>query len=74
MKQNSLIPFLILLIFTAIFFELNAQIKKENLKLGITFGTGSQNKFPFDLKDYTHTIRFYKAQINYKLKQKKLGI
>lgn len=52
-------------------FNLNAQLKKEKLRLGFAYGTGSQNKFPFDQKDYTHTVDFYKAQINYILKEKR---
>lgn len=51
--------------------SLNAQIKKENIKLGVSYGTGSQNRFPFDLKDYTHTVSFYKGHINYMLKDKR---
>lgn len=70
MRQNYVLFFLVSFILIANFSELNAQIKNENLKLGITYGTGSQNRFPFDLKSYSHTITFYKAQINYKLKQK----
>ena len=27
----------------------HTQIKKENLKLGFAYGTGSQNKFPFNV-------------------------
>lgn len=61
---------IIVIVFTVCIFNLNAQIKKENLKLGFSYGVGSQNKFPFGSKEYTHTVDFYKAQINYKLKQK----
>jgi hypothetical protein len=70
MKLKSAFLIIAFLIFTTVFYESNAQIKKENIKLGITYGTGSQNKFPFNLKDYSHDVTFYKAQINYKLKQK----
>lgn len=49
----------------------NAQIKKENIKLGFNYGTGSQNKFPFDLKHYTHEVDFYKIQVNYLWKNKR---
>ena len=69
MKLKFTLSFFIALIFLTNVFVVNAQIKKENIKLGFTFGTGSQNKFPFDLKDYTHEVTFYKAQINYRLKQ-----
>lgn len=47
-----------------------AQIKKDAIKLGFAYGVGSQNKFPFNLEDYTHTVDFYKILINYSLKQK----
>jgi hypothetical protein len=49
----------------------NAQILKENFKLGITYGAGVQGKFPFKANDYTHEVDFYKLQINYRFKDKK---
>ena len=70
MKQNFTLSFFITLVFIANSFVGNAQIKKQHLKLGFTYGTGSQNKYPFDLKTYTHDVTFYKARINYTLKQK----
>ncbi|WP_187388328.1 acyloxyacyl hydrolase [Seonamhaeicola marinus] len=51
-------------------FNLNAQIKKEHLKLGFSYGVGSQNKFPFNSKDYKHEVDFYKLLVNYTLKEK----
>ncbi|MFI1743123.1 acyloxyacyl hydrolase [Thalassobellus sediminis] len=58
-----------------LFFIINniivAQIKKENLKLGVSYGIGSQNKFPFNSKDYKHEVTFYKAVIHYKILEKK---
>jgi len=68
MKQKFTIPFFLILVFMAHSFVGNAQIKKENLKLGFTYGTGSQNKFPFNEDDYTHEVTFYKTQINYRFK------
>lgn len=50
--------------------SISAQIKKENLKLGLTYGTGSQDKYPFNADDYTHNVDFYKIQINYRFKDK----
>ncbi|WP_396601447.1 acyloxyacyl hydrolase [Algibacter sp. R77976] len=68
MKLKFTIPLIIaLLFFSLVGF---AQLKKENFKLGFTYGTGSQNKYPFDLKDYTHEVDFYKVQINYRFKDK----
>lgn len=49
----------------------NSQIKREKIKIGLSYGSGSQNRFPFDLKDYTHTTTFYKAHFNYTFKEKK---
>lgn len=49
----------------------NAQIKKNNFKLGFNYGTGSQSRFPFDHDAYSHEVDFYKFQINYLLKEKK---
>ncbi len=51
--------------------SINAQIKKENIKLGFTYGTGAQDKFPFNADDYTHEVDFYKIQINYRFKDKR---
>ena len=51
-------------------FSAYSQIKKENLKLGLSYGTGSQSKWPFDLKDYTHEINFYKLLLNYSISKK----
>ena len=68
MKQKFTIPFFLTIVIIANSFVGNAQIKKENLKLGFTYGTGSQNKFPFNDKDYTHDVTFYKTQINYRVK------
>ncbi|WP_406683999.1 acyloxyacyl hydrolase [Seonamhaeicola sp. MEBiC1930] len=51
-------------------FDLPAQLKKENFKLGIAYGQGSQSKFPYFLKDHRHTVVFYKTIVNYRLKQK----
>ena len=67
MRQKFKISFFMVLVFIANSYCGHAQIKKENLKLGFTYGTGSQNKFPFNDSDYTHEVMFYKTQI-------KLGI
>ena len=45
-----------------------AQIKKENLKWGISYGMGAQDRFPFDLPDYKHEVSFYKVVLNYRFK------
>lgn len=68
MKQNFFRVILILSLCLSI--NGNAQIKKENFRLGFNYGSGSQNRFPFDLKDYSHEVSFYKIQVNYLLKDK----
>lgn len=70
MNHKFSIAFFLTLVFMVSSFYLNGQIKKENLKLGLTYGTGSQDKFPFNAKDYTHKVDFYKVQINYRFKDK----
>lgn len=50
---------------------LNAQIKKENFKFGLSYGSGTQNRYPYKLSDHMHTVNFYKAQLNYRFKQKR---
>ena len=70
MKQKFTISFFLAIVFITISIVGNAQIKKENLKLGFTYGTGSQNKYPFNATDYTHEVDFYKVQINYRFKDK----
>ncbi|WP_370480139.1 acyloxyacyl hydrolase [Tamlana flava] len=52
-------------------FSAYSQIKKENLKLGLSYGTGSQNKWPFNLKDYTREVDFYKLLFNYSISKKR---
>ena len=71
MRQKFTISFFMVLVFMANTFVVNAQIKKENLKLGFTYGTGSQNRYPFNASDYTHEVEFYKTQINYRFKETK---
>jgi len=70
MRQKFKISFFMVLVFIANSYCGHAQIKKENLKLGFAYGTGSQNKFPFNDSDYTHEVTFYKTQINYRIKNK----
>ncbi|MFV9550722.1 acyloxyacyl hydrolase [Algibacter sp. PT7-4] len=71
MNKRLAISVFIILLCLSNTFKGEAQIKKENLKLGFSYGTGSQNKFPFNLDDYTHEVTFYKAQINYLIKEKR---
>ncbi|MGB5420380.1 acyloxyacyl hydrolase [Algibacter sp.] len=68
MKQKFVIHFFVTLLFSFFSIVGHAQLKKENLKLGLTYGAGSQNKYPFNAADYTHEVDFYKIQINYRFK------
>lgn len=49
----------------------SAQIKKENLKLGFSNGSGKQGRFPLSSPDYIHDVDFYKVQLNYRFKDKR---
>ncbi len=62
---------LLILIFT---FGVNAQSDLQNknkISLGFNYGLGTQESFPFNSKDYSYKIQFYKIQINYKLIESK---
>ncbi|WP_340076306.1 acyloxyacyl hydrolase [Leptobacterium sp. I13] len=65
MKQYFLSVFLSVLFFV----DLNAQEKK--IRVGFNSGFGTQKSIPFNKKDYNYKTNFYKAQINYTLKEKR---
>jgi Lipid A 3-O-deacylase (PagL) len=71
MKQNHNRIFIIVSLSLFNTFISTAQIKKENLKLGFVHGYGTENTFPFNKKDYDHTVTLYKVQINYLIKEKR---
>jgi len=59
---------LILLALTLIFFEAKAQDtpqKTNKIRLGFNSGFGTQESFPFNSKDYSYDVQFYKLQFNY---------
>lgn len=59
---------LILLALTLIFSEAKAQDapqKTNKIRLGFNSGFGSQESFPFNSKDYSYDVQFYKLQFNY---------
>ncbi len=60
-----------LIYFGLLSFSTAAQLKKENIKVGFASGTGSQNRYPFNLSDYSHDVLFYKVLLNYTLKEKR---
>ncbi len=65
------IKFILILFIIGCSWTSTAQIKRENFRLGFNYGSGSQNKFPFNLSHYTHEVDFYQAQINYLWKDKR---
>ncbi|WP_298553475.1 acyloxyacyl hydrolase [uncultured Algibacter sp.] len=71
MKQKIIISFFITSFFMISSIVGHAQLKKENFRLGFAYGVGSQNKYPFNAKDYTHEVNFYKILINYRFKEKR---
>lgn len=71
-KQNIKILIhncLFLIVFASVC-VVEGQTETTKTKLGVAYGSGSQNRFPFDLKDYSHDIIFYKLLFNYKFKKK----
>lgn len=46
-----------------------AQEEGRSLRLGISYGVGKQQIFPYNNSDYSHNVHGYKALINYPLKQ-----
>lgn len=62
--------FIILIIFFLSFsFLASAQETSSKFKIGFNYGFGETNKFPFSSDDYTYDIQFYKAQLNYLVKE-----
>lgn len=70
MRQNHFQIILTLSLFIVNSFLSNAQINKENLKLGFNYAYGTESTFPFNSKDYDHSVTQYKIQINYLIKKK----
>jgi hypothetical protein len=50
-------------------FEINAQEEKHLLRLGISFGMGTQQFLPYNSPDYKYNVTGYKAVINYRFKE-----
>ena len=65
------VQLLIVLFFIGSSIEGEAQIRKENFRLGFNYGSGAQDRFPFDSEQYRHEVGFYKIQVNYLLKSKR---
>ena len=71
-NKRSYINERVLFAFLFFTYGVNAQNDLQNYnktRLGVNYGFGTQESFPFNSKDYSYDIRFYKIQINYKLKE-----
>jgi len=44
--------------------------KNKKIRLGFNYGFGTQQSYPFNSKDYTYDVQFYKIQINYLISKK----
>lgn len=44
--------------------------KSNKIRLGLNYGFGTQQSYPFNSKDYTYDVQFYKIQINYLLNKR----
>jgi len=79
-KLNNKMKYYCEIVMCVILFSIqgvNAQTESQNsdkIKIGVNFGIGTQESFPFNSKDYSYDIQFYKFQINYKLKEYKKWI
>jgi len=71
MKQSLYQISILASLFVLNTFVTRAQINKENLKFGFAYGFGTENTFPFNSKDYDHSISIYTIKINYLLKEKR---
>jgi len=45
--------------------------KNEKVRLGFNYGFGTQQSYPFNSKDYTYDVEFYKIQVNYLISKKR---
>lgn len=71
MHVEKLSAFCFLIIFLSYVNIGSAQIDKKKIRLGLSYGKGRHDRFPFDSKNYTHNVTFYKAIFNYRFKKAK---
>ena len=64
-RELCLISICIILIFS----KLDAQEEKQALRLGASFGAGTQQFFPYNSPDYKYNVTGFKALINYRVKE-----
>lgn len=70
MNYTFKIVFVIFFVFIS---KINAQDtiqKNSKIRIGLNYGFGTQQSYPFNSKDYTYDVQFYKIQINYLLSKK----
>jgi|WetSurMetagenome_2_1015567.scaffolds.fasta_scaffold00545_13 hypothetical protein len=64
--------YLFLVINILLISQLYAQQESRVLRLGVNYGTGKQQLFPFNSPDYTYNVKCCRVLINYPLKQSRL--
>ena len=65
---RSTVLFYLLLLVSFSSMAQTSDTQKSPLRLGVNYGLGSENIFPFKSKDYDYTLAFYKLQIMQPLK------
>ena len=63
MKKN------IIIILLCVFYFNSYGQKISRYKIGLSYGFGENEKFPFNNDDHTYDIQFYKIQLNYLIKE-----
>lgn len=64
--------YLLLVISILLFSQLYAQEENRLLRLGVNYGIGKQQLFPFKSPDYSYNVSEYRLLINYPLKQSRV--
>jgi hypothetical protein len=62
-------PYLLLVIYFLVVSNSYAQEKNRLFRLGVNYGIGKQEIFPFDSPDYSYSVNSYKVLINYPIKK-----
>src|SRR5665648_737109 len=62
-------PFLLLALNILLISQSYAQEESRLIRLGISYGIGQQQLFPFNSHDYSYNVKGYKFLINYPGKQ-----
>jgi hypothetical protein len=68
MTFRKLLVYLLFVLFVVRLGHSQYQFPTESpLQFGINYGSGTQQVFPFDSKNYHYNTRFYKLQLNYRM-------